>query len=99
MSMNKAPFVFVSGTCKFSIHVDGEDTEFRGYFAGRYQTADDLGIFGGDDFKVFHGALFDEAGECCGTVEWTEKQFREYVVSRNHRGGFSFHVLQRRTMK
>ena len=37
MSMNKAPFVFVSGTCKFSIPVDGEDTKFRGYFAGRYR--------------------------------------------------------------
>lgn len=83
MSMNKAPFVFVSGTCKFSIPVDGEDTEFRGYFAGRYQTADDLGIFGGDDFKVFHGSLFDETGECCGTVKWTEKEFREYIIKMN----------------
>ena len=81
MSMNKAPFLFVSGICRFPITVDGEDTEFRGYFAGRYQTADDLGIFGGDGFKVFHGALFDETGECVGNVEWTEQQLREYAVN------------------
>lgn len=77
---NNTPFLFVSGTCKFPTSVDGEDTEFRGYFAGRYQTADDLGISGGDGFKVFHGALFDETGECIGTAEWTEKEFSEFVI-------------------
>ena len=77
---NNTPFLFVSGACKFPIVVNGTEQQFRGFFAGKYQTPADCGVSGDDDFKVFHGTLFDELGEFQGTVKWTKKEFSEFVI-------------------